>query len=98
MAWGLFFLIISLTCEGTVSKDVYKRQDEIIAEIAPAFYGQFGDNITPRNLKAALEEMGFSEFYEVALGADIGAVAEAHHYVQTVSYTHLGRADRFFLH
>ena len=29
--------------------------DEIIAEIAPAFYGQFGDNITPRNLKAALE-------------------------------------------
>jgi len=59
--------------------------DEIIAEIAPAFYGQFGDNITPRNLKAALEEMGFSEFYEVALGADIGAVAEAHHYVQKVT-------------
>ena len=40
--------------------------DQIIAEIAPAFAGQFGDNITPRNLKAALQELGFSEFYEVA--------------------------------
>ena len=59
--------------------------DEIVAEIAPAFYGQFGDNITPRNLKAALHELGFCEVYEVALGADIGAIAEAHHYVNKVS-------------
>ena len=59
--------------------------DKIVAEIAPAFAGQFGDNITPRNLKAALQELGFSEFYEVALGADIGAVAEAHHYVNKVT-------------
>ena len=58
--------------------------DEVVAEIAPAYAGQFGDNITPRNLKAALQELGFSEFYEVALGADIGAVAEAHHYVEKV--------------
>ena len=27
---------------------------------APAFTGQFGDNINARNLKAALEELGFS--------------------------------------
>lgn len=58
--------------------------DEIIAEIAPAFVGQFGDKITPRNFKAALKELGFSEMYEVALGADIGAMAEAHHYVEKV--------------
>ena len=58
--------------------------DEIVAEIAPAYAGQFGDNITPRNLKAALQELGFSEFYEVALGADIGAIAETHHYVEKV--------------
>lgn len=58
--------------------------DNIIAEIAPAFVGQFGDNIGPRNLKAALRELGFSEVYEVALGADIGAVTEAHHYVDKV--------------
>lgn len=58
--------------------------EEIIAEIAPAFVGQFGDNITPRNIKAALSQLGFSEVYEVALGADIGAIAEAHHYVDKV--------------
>lgn len=57
---------------------------EIIAEIAPAFVGQFGDHITPRNLKAALQELGFKEVYEVALGADIGAISEAHHYVDKV--------------
>ncbi len=61
-----------------------KDGEEIVAEIAPAYAGQFADNITPRNLKAALKELGFSEFYEVALGADIGAVAEAHHYVEKV--------------
>ena len=48
--------------------------ENVIAEIAPAFVGQFGDNITPRNIKAALRELGFSEVYEVALGADIGAM------------------------
>lgn len=58
--------------------------ENIIAEVAPAFVGQFGDNITPRNIKAALRELGFSEVYEVALGADIGAIAEAHHYVDKV--------------
>lgn len=61
-----------------------KEGGEIIAEIAPAFVGQFGDNITPRNIKAALQELGFSEVYEVALGADIGAISEAHHYVDKV--------------
>lgn len=61
-----------------------KEGGEIIAEIAPAFVGQFGDNITPRNIKAALQELGFAEVYEVALGADIGAIAEAHHYVNKV--------------
>ncbi len=58
--------------------------EEIIAEIAPAFVGQFGDNITHRNFKAALKELGFSEVYEVALGADIGCAAEAHHYAEKV--------------
>ena len=61
-----------------------KEGGKIIAEIAPAFVGQFGPNITPRNIKAALQELGFSEVYETALGADIGAIAEAHHYVDKV--------------
>ena len=61
-----------------------KEGGKIIAELAPAFVGQFGENISHRNIKAALQELGFSEIYEVALGADIGAVAEAHHYVEKV--------------
>ena len=61
-----------------------KEGGEIIAEIAPAFVGQFGPNITPRNIKAALQELGFSEVYETALGADIGAITEARHYVNEV--------------
>lgn len=62
-----------------------KEGKQIIAEVAPAFVGQFGDEVTPRKLKAALLKLGFSEVYEVALGADIGAVAEAHHYAEKVS-------------
>ena len=59
--------------------------EDIVAEVAPAFVGQFGPNINARNLKAALAELGFKETYEVALGADIGAIAEAHHYVEKVT-------------
>ena len=58
--------------------------EEIIAEVAPAFVGQFGDNIAPKNLKAALEHIGFSSVYEVALGADIGCASEAKQYVERV--------------
>ena len=57
---------------------------QVVAEIAPAFVGQFGPNINPRNIKAALQQLGFSQVYEVALGADIGAVTEAHEYVNKV--------------
>ena len=53
--------------------------------MAPAFIGQFGPNVTPGKFKAALLKLGFSEVYEVALGADIGAVTEAHHYAEKVA-------------
>ena len=58
---------------------------EIIAEVAPAFIGQFGKDVTPAKFKAALLELGFKGVYEVALGADIGAIADAHHYAAKVS-------------
>lgn len=62
-----------------------KEGGEVIAEVAPAFVGQFGPDATPRNVKEALLELGFSDVVEVALGADIGAVAEAHHYANHVA-------------
>lgn len=62
-----------------------KEGGEVIAEVAPAFVGQFGPDATPARVKAALKQLGFSEVYEVALGADIGAVAEAHHFAKHVA-------------
>lgn len=61
-----------------------EEQCEFIAEVAPAYVGQFGDSVTTKHLKAALMKLGFSQTYEVALGADIGAISEAHHYVDKV--------------
>ena len=55
-----------------------------MAEVAPAHVGQFGKNVSYGKLKAALMALGFRDVYEVALGADIGAVAEAHHYAEKV--------------
>lgn len=61
-----------------------KDGKEIIAEIAPAFVGQFGPTATPDRVKDAIKQLGIAEVYEVAIGADIGAVEEAHHYVHEV--------------
>jgi [FeFe] hydrogenase (group B1/B3) len=61
-----------------------KSGEEVIAEIAPAFAGQFGSDAIPENVATALLRLGFSQVYEVALGADIGAVSEAHQYVHHV--------------
>lgn len=62
-----------------------KEGGKVIAEVAPAYVGQFGPDATPARVKAALLKLGFSEVHEVALGADIGAVAEAHHFANHVA-------------
>lgn len=61
-----------------------KSGRKIIAQVAPAFVGQFGPKVTPDMLKSALKELGFVDVYETAIGADLGAVAEAQHYVHEV--------------
>ncbi len=58
---------------------------EIIAQVAPAFAGQFGPDVSADMLKTALKELGFSDVYETAIGADLGALAEAEHYVKEVA-------------
>ena len=59
--------------------------EKIIAQVAPAFAGQFGPDVTPDMLKTALKELGFYDVYETALGADMGAIAEAEHYAKEES-------------
>lgn len=58
---------------------------KIIAQVAPAFVGQFGSKVSPEMFKTALKELGFSEVYETAIGADMGCMAEAEHYVNEVA-------------
>ena len=58
---------------------------KIIAQVAPAFAGQFGPNVNADMLKTALKELGFADVYETAIGADLGALAEAEHYVHEVA-------------
>ncbi|MEG0570780.1 MAG: monomeric [FeFe] hydrogenase, partial [Oscillospiraceae bacterium] len=61
-----------------------KSGSKIIAEIAPAFVGQFGPLATPSKVKSALLSLGFDDVYEVALGADEGAIEEARNFVDKV--------------
>jgi [FeFe] hydrogenase (group B1/B3) len=61
-----------------------KKGDYVVAELAPAVMGQFGDGITPAIIKGALLDIGFKEVHEVASGADVAASTEAYQYVQEV--------------
>lgn len=58
--------------------------NDVIAILAPAFVGQFGPKASPNKVKAALLEIGFADVWEVALGADAGALEEAEHYTHSV--------------
>ena len=71
---GQLFQLIHAICQG----------DEVVAVIAPAFWGQFGDNVTPGQIKAAMKQLGFAALEEVAVGADLCAVEEAEEFLRMV--------------
>ncbi|MEG6520589.1 [Fe-Fe] hydrogenase large subunit C-terminal domain-containing protein [Desulfotomaculum sp. 1211_IL3151] len=53
------------------------RNIPVYAIIAPAFIGQFGPEVTPGKMRAALKKLGFYGMVEVALFADILTFREA---------------------
>ncbi len=61
-----------------------RRDEEVIACVAPAFVGQFGKAATPPKLKAAMRTLGFSDVVEVAIGADLCTVEEAQDFLEEV--------------
>ena len=61
-----------------------KKGDYLVAEIAPAIVGQFGENVSIAMIKGALLDVGFKEVHEVASGADFACSTEAHAYVNEV--------------
>lgn len=62
-----------------------RNGDNVVAAVAPAILGQFGANVPPAKLKTAFLKLGFKDVYEVAQGADMGCIAEAHHYATEVA-------------
>ena len=64
-----------------------KRGDEIIAIVAPAFINQF-PGMTPSKLKAGMRMLGFADVEEVAIGADLCTIDEAHDFMEEVPAKH----------
>ena len=61
-----------------------RKGDKLIAIIAPAFVGQFGPELTPQRLPAAMQALGFQSVKEVAIGADLCTIDEANDFLEKV--------------
>ena len=61
-----------------------KSDTPIYAAIAPSFVKQFGDKVSPAQVRAALKAVGFEDMVEVAIGADLCAVQEANDFLEEV--------------
>lgn len=68
----------------TASRDILPAMDAIkkpeilsYALVAPAFLGQFSEDVTPGKLRSAFKKLGFGGMVEVALFADILTLKEA---------------------
>ncbi|MDB2154534.1 [Fe-Fe] hydrogenase large subunit C-terminal domain-containing protein [Clostridium butyricum] len=57
--------------------NLIKENKTVIAAVAPAINGQFGDNVTMDMLREAFIKIGFSDMIEVAFAADILSIKEA---------------------
>ena len=62
----------------------FNRGDRVYALVAPAFVNQFPALNTTQKLRAALEQVGFCDTVEVAIGADLCTVDEAHDFLKEV--------------
>lgn len=59
-------------------------KDKVYAIVAPAFAGQFGADVTMGKLKTAMKILGFEDTVEVAIGADLCTIDEAHDFIEKV--------------
>ncbi len=69
--------IFQLICE-------IEKGTQIIACIAPAFVGQFGEGVLQEQVKTALKMIGFVDVVEVAVGADLCSYGEAEEFIEKV--------------
>lgn len=59
-------------------------ETEVYAIVAPTFIGQLGPGITSGKLKAAMQQLGFTDTVEVAIGADLCTIDEATDFIEKV--------------
>ncbi|WP_368489156.1 [Fe-Fe] hydrogenase large subunit C-terminal domain-containing protein [Clostridium sp. BJN0013] len=57
--------------------NILKGNSPVIAIVAPAITGQFGDNVTMDQLRASFKRIGFTDMIEVAFFADMLTLKEA---------------------
>ncbi|MGL5244510.1 MAG: [Fe-Fe] hydrogenase large subunit C-terminal domain-containing protein [Sarcina sp.] len=57
--------------------DLIKNNKKVIAAVAPAIAGQFGEKVTLDMLREAFVKIGFSDMIEVAFAADMLTIKEA---------------------
>lgn len=57
--------------------NLIKDNKIVIAAVAPAIIGQFGDDVTMDQLRAAFIKLGFTDMIEVAFAADMLTIKEA---------------------
>lgn len=65
--------------------ELLKSKSPVIAAVAPAISGQFGDNVTIDHLRSAFKKMGFADMIEVAFFADMLTLKEASEFNEKVN-------------
>ena len=68
----------------SVLKAIQSKDKLIYALIAPAFLGQFKQEVTPGKLRAALKQVGFDGMIEVSLFADILTLKESLEFINNI--------------
>lgn len=57
--------------------DMIKSDEPVLAVVAPAIAGQFGENVTLAQMRTAFKKIGFKDMIEVAFFADMLTLKEA---------------------
>lgn len=57
--------------------DLLNKENLVIAAVAPSIIGQFGNDVTMNQLRAAFKKLGFTDMVEVAFFADMLTIKEA---------------------
>ncbi|MDO5291470.1 MAG: [Fe-Fe] hydrogenase large subunit C-terminal domain-containing protein [bacterium] len=65
--------------------ELLKNHEKVIAMVAPAIAGQFGPDVTLDQLREAFIKIGFTDMFEVAMGADVLSMKEALEYNELVN-------------